>query len=395
MTFFCNEGKSNVLGVSYHNFFPTPAQTDYITVQSSENIRAKKWRMHLFGSLSGNNLVAYESPTTEQNPQSITDQLAAADFGLAYGITSNLEYGLNLPMHINHSIKPDTDRKYIAQRWVTMIHNQFKYVFQRRGENTVDGAGAAIVASVDLPNTRQDGFLGQKQNPIATVEVVYDQGDETESFALNAGYRWRSPGVAYADAPVFPLEDQLLFSGAYQRQFAKNRKLSWIAEFYGAYPLDLGIYKNAKDISSGEAVFGVRGGPSKSRRWTIGCGTEVFKGSLSPDWRLFAGWSWDFTLAGKKKEADVLLEQRKVHGVADGLSDPLDQGPSGPIIEDGDRDGVIDDDDMCPRTPRGVRVDVEGCPIDSDDDSIPDYEDRCPKTPKGEVVNGQGCTVLK
>ncbi len=386
---------ANVLGVSYQNFFPSPAQTDYITIHSTESIRAKKWRMHLFGTLSGNNLFAYDLPNSTQDKHQITDQLAAADFGVAYGITSNLEYGLNLPMHISHVINPDSDRSYLAQRWVTLIHNQFKCVLQRRGESETDGSGAAVVTSIDLPNTRQDGFLGSKQAPIITVEAVYDRGNEAASWALNAGYRWRSPGEPYIDAPVFPLQDQLLVSAGYQRQFVKNRKLSWIAEFYGAYPLDLGEYKSAKDISSAEAIFGLRGGPSKASRWTIGCGTEVLKGTMSPDWRLFAGWSWDFTWARTAKQTDVILEQRKIYGTADDISDPLAHEDPGPVIEDGDRDGILDDDDMCPRTSRGIKVDQEGCPFDSDDDSVPDYEDRCPNTPKDEVVNGQGCPALK
>jgi hypothetical protein len=386
---------ANVLGISYQNFFPTPAQTDYITVHSSESIRAKKWRMHIFGTLSGNNLFAYDLPASNQQTHDISDQLAAGSFGIAYGITSDLEFGLSLPTHLNHSIKPEADRTYLAQRLVTMIHNQFKYVFQRRGENATDETGLAIVTSVDLPNTRQDGFLGQRQTPLLTIEAVYDKGSEIDSYSLNAGYRWRSPGEHFSDSPVLPLQDQLLVSAAYQRQFLKNRKLSWITEFYGAYPLDNGDYRRTKEISSAEAIFGVRGGASKSRRWTLGLGTEVLKGTMSPDWRLFAGWSWDFTWAKIDEKEDSILEQRKIHGVADDIADPMAGEDTGPIIEDGDRDGILDDDDMCPRTSRGVKVDREGCPFDTDDDSVPDYEDRCPNTPKGEVVNGQGCNALK
>lgn len=390
-----NLTRANVLGVSYQNFMPTPAQTDYITVHSTESIRARKWRMHIFGSISGNNLLAYDVPATNQESHLITDQLVSADFGVAYGITSNLEYGVNLPMNIHHTITPERDRAFLAQRWVTLIHNQFKYVLQRRGEVENDESGAAIVGSIDLPNTRQDGFIGDKQNPIASIEFVYDKGTEVQSWAINAGYRWRSPGLAYPDSPVLPLQDQLLVSAAYQKQFVKNRRLSWVAEFFGAYPIDKGDYHSAKDISSAEAIFGVRGGPSKLNRWTVGCGAEVFKGTLSPDWRLFAGWSWDFTWARNQKNDDVLLHQRKTYGVGDGIADPMGVDESGPSIEDTDHDGIIDESDLCPRTPRGVRVDRDGCPFDSDDDTIPDYEDRCPNTPKGEVVNGQGCPVLK
>jgi OOP family OmpA-OmpF porin len=58
---------------------------------------------------------------------------------------------------------------------------------------------------------------------------------------------------------------------------------------------------------------------------------------------------------------------------------------------DSDGDGVTDDLDRCPNTPRGVKVDAHGCPIDSDGDGVPDYLDKCPNTPKGATVDARGC----
>jgi len=62
---------------------------------------------------------------------------------------------------------------------------------------------------------------------------------------------------------------------------------------------------------------------------------------------------------------------------------------------DSDGDGVFDEADQCPDTPKGVQVDANGCPIDSDGDGVPDYLDRCPDTPKGAKVNARGCWILK
>lgn len=58
---------------------------------------------------------------------------------------------------------------------------------------------------------------------------------------------------------------------------------------------------------------------------------------------------------------------------------------------DADRDGVVDDLDACPATPRGVTVDARGCPVDSDADGVADYLDQCPATPAGARVDGTGC----
>jgi OOP family OmpA-OmpF porin len=64
---------------------------------------------------------------------------------------------------------------------------------------------------------------------------------------------------------------------------------------------------------------------------------------------------------------------------------------------DSDGDGVPDNLDKCPGTPRGTAVDRTGCPkapvakLDSDGDGVPDDRDKCPNTPKGATVNADGC----
>ena len=64
-------------------------------------------------------------------------------------------------------------------------------------------------------------------------------------------------------------------------------------------------------------------------------------------------------------------------------------------VRDSDGDGVPDDQDRCPNTPFGTRVDSFGCPVmvDSDGDGVPDDRDRCPNTPAGVQVDSTGCPV--
>lgn len=60
---------------------------------------------------------------------------------------------------------------------------------------------------------------------------------------------------------------------------------------------------------------------------------------------------------------------------------------------DSDGDGVTDDKDQCPDTPKGVKVDAKGCPLDTDGDGVPDYLDSCPDTPAGMEVDKWGCPL--
>jgi len=87
----------------------------------------------------------------------------------------------------------------------------------------------------------------------------------------------------------------------------------------------------------------------------------------------------------------------------DGVYDDKDECPNTPKgakvdergCPDSDNDGVPDDRDDCPNnTPEEISagVDSRGCPKDSDGDGVPDYRDRCPNSPPGAVVRADGCS---
>lgn len=46
--------------------------------------------------------------------------------------------------------------------------------------------------------------------------------------------------------------------------------------------------------------------------------------------------------------------------------------------KDEDHDGVSDKNDKCAGTPKGIKVDENGCPLDVDKDGVVDYLDKCP-----------------
>jgi OOP family OmpA-OmpF porin len=86
----------------------------------------------------------------------------------------------------------------------------------------------------------------------------------------------------------------------------------------------------------------------------------------------------------------------------DGVADPMDKCPDTPkgtkvdaegCALDSDGDGVTDDKDQCPGTPKGTEVDANGCPLDSDGDGVIDAKDECPNTPAGVKVDVKGCAL--
>ena len=84
----------------------------------------------------------------------------------------------------------------------------------------------------------------------------------------------------------------------------------------------------------------------------------------------------------------------------DGVKNSIDQCPTtaeGVKVDengcalDSDRDGVLDGDDKCPDTKLGTEVGVDGCELDSDHDGVFNSQDICPNTPAGAKVNSDGC----
>jgi OOP family OmpA-OmpF porin len=109
-----------------------------------------------------------------------------------------------------------------------------------------------------------------------------------------------------------------------------------------------------------------------------------------------------FTFGGKKK-AIAATSRPSIDSDGDGVYDDQDQcpdTPSGAKVDsrgcplDSDGDGVYDDQDNCPDTPTGATVDSLGCPLDSDGDGVYDYLDKCPNTPTGARVDENGCPII-
>ena len=145
--------------------------------------------------------------------------------------------------------------------------------------------------------------------------------------------------------------------------------------------------------------------------YATGISTDLF-------YSLGAGFSYSF-FSEKDEDEDGVLDSKDmcsstpkgvkvddygcpVDGDKDGVPDYLDKCPGTPsrvLVDengcpfDGDKDGVPDYLDQCANTPNGITVDKYGCPEDSDKDGVPDFMDICPDTPKGITVDKNGCST--
>ncbi len=111
--------------------------------------------------------------------------------------------------------------------------------------------------------------------------------------------------------------------------------------------------------------------------YTLAKDIDGVQGARSNNSYLYSNVSVHYSFGKNRKEA----ESGKIYENVDWVS----------IANlDSDDDGVIDTDDRCPGTPKGVKVDEFGCPLDTDEDGVPDYLDKEPKTKKGLKVDENG-----
>ncbi|MDY6849870.1 MAG: OmpA family protein [Thermodesulfobacteriota bacterium] len=153
-------------------------------------------------------------------------------------------------------------------------------------------------------------------------------------------------------------------------------------------------YENGSDDS--EALFNWGGGIKYWLTENTALRADVrhlLTGEVVNNMSYSAGLAWQFAEAAKPEPRD---------GDGDGVPDDRDQCPGTPrgvqvddkgCPLDSDGDGVADYLDKCPGTPKGTSVDDKGCPLDSDGDGVPDHLDQCPDTPRGASVDDKGCAL--
>jgi len=161
-------------------------------------------------------------------------------------------------------------------------------------------------------------------------------------------------------------------------------------------------------------LFGLQLDYRISKKWSLfinATGNKPFMTTLNDP---------DFYMSNKQTDNSKDLLVNGVIGIAfsierkknkdsdqDGVKDELDKCPDTPKGEtvnqegcsesqlDDDSDGIVNMLDKCPATPKGEKVNANGCSdsqLDDDVDGVSNQKDKCPNTPKGEKVNADGCS---
>ncbi|MCH8544640.1 MAG: Ig-like domain-containing protein [Alcanivorax sp.] len=250
-----------------------------------------------------------------------------------------------------------------------------------------------VVASIGLLSTSvatashqfyAGGGVGQSRLAPDTDNTGYRIDDRTDTaLDLFVGYQWHphwSAELSWHDLGVAELEPTLpgLDPFDVDYRFLGLSGLAYLKGFdWDARGWDLfGRLGVGTLDTSGEGGISV----DQDKDWQMFFGAGM-------EYRFARGWATRLQATSFDKDAAVVtLDVLKRFGRR-----PTPPPPPPPLDSDGD--GVIDELDQCPDTPRGVAVDDVGCPLDSDGDGVPDYLDQCPNTPRGAPVDEVGCPL--
>lgn len=267
---------------------------------------------------------------------------------------------------------------------------------------------AALALAVATPAVAEQSTQYIYINPFVAFQYFDDKRELSESGTFGGGLeyrftdRWAAEAVysrANADRKGAPGDsdfDELRLDGLYYLADADQTWNPYLA--FGAGHADFGDNGPNGTLGSNhdETRVNLGGGVRYNVNDTVSLRGDLreFHGidNSTFDTQVSLGISFAFgRLVGSPDPKDTDL---------DGITDDRDQCPGTPrgaTVDgygcelDDDNDGVVNSQDQCPSTPAGARVDNQGCELDSDGDGVVDSQDQCPDTTAGAEVDEVGC----
>ncbi len=300
LSFLTTAAYANVVGVDAQNFNPTTNGLDFVTVQSSETLEPGIINLGLFFNYAINTLPNYVNTTTQSRTEP-ADELFSMDLSIGLGLTKDWDIGFAVPQVLAQSVDDNNTvfRGRFGNTGVTEYRFNTKYRFFGDSKG-----GLATILSMNWHVIENYPFTGTDPGPTFNIELAYDFTVGGFNIGTNIGYRFRNPGEPIAGIPVEPYPDQFIFSlaGSYLLE-SINTKV--IAELFSALPTETVQFTSDRELSSAEALLGLKWDVSNSMALHIGGGTELYQGAASPDWRMYTGINWAIgPLFGKQYEAE-------------------------------------------------------------------------------------------
>ena len=245
------------------------------------------------------------------------------------------------------------------------------------------GFGLAVDLGLTAPTATGDSFLGE-DGLTFVPKLIAELNLDDLRFALNLGYRLRkNQALTFTASGVdLPVNDELLI-GVGAGYALMDKHLYLIGELQTASAAT--DYFGSDNTSYIEGDLGARYHTDLGLAFSVGGGGGWLAGYGNPQVRMFASVGWVPLKAGPKDEdGDGIVDEQDIcprePEDVDGFQDS--EGCPDP---DNDADGILDVDDPCPvqAEDKDGFQDEDGCPEpDNDNDGALDADDKCPDTPE-------------
>ncbi len=306
--------RANVVGVDAQNFNPTTSGLDFVTVHSSKTLSPGIFNFGMFFNYAANTLPYYEDVTQQKFKP--VDTLLSMDLNMGIGLMNNWDIGISLPQVLNQTLDENSTqfRGFFEQTGINEIRINSKY-------RVWDGVsqGLAVIGSVNWFLIEDYPYTGTDPGPTYNLEIAYDNTINKFKWGVNLGYRFRNEGDPVPGIPVTPFGDQMLASIATSYYF-EDYDFKIIGEIFSSFPTDVDDTTSAstnRELSSAEALIGGKWDLPYDIAAHMGLGTELFNGTSSPDWRVYAGVNWTFGPIFSSQEetpqSEYFMEQEEVY----------------------------------------------------------------------------------
>ncbi len=380
--------------VPVQQFAPAPGgDNNYVNVHGAGIMPHLKPSVGLYLNYAHDPLILRRVNTNEE--VSLLQHHLQMDLVAALGVADFFEIGLAIPLTLYQSSgdSSDTLRPNQIDAFTT---GDIRVVpkFKLFGED--EGFGLAIAVPMTLPTGSPENLQGNESitlDPRLIAQYVFSKNFR---LALNVGFNWRPEKQTLFNIDVV---NELTGGLGIEYKFdpISVGTFAIIAEGWGKFSIESGTQAEERPF---EVALAGRWWPEDHHAVTLGVSRGLTQGYGSPDFRVFAGYT--YTPIGDD-DPD-----------GDGLRGEDDQCPDDPEDFDGfededgcpdrdnDKDGILDSRDKCPLDPEDIDgfEDQDGCPEpDNDGDRICDPwvsqqgleakcegvctgNDQCPKDPE-------------
>jgi outer membrane protein OmpA-like peptidoglycan-associated protein len=307
---------TSVLALNVQNFQPSQAYTDGLQLYTSDTL--KKWDVSLGLAINYvHNPLEVGTVGAAGRTQGLVDQLITTDFLVSVGLTDWWTLNVDVPVNLFHNIAPGINpaRDKGGPEFGDV---RFSSKFTLYNANkTKHGWGLAFIPYVNAPTGDQNVFVGYA-NTTGGAVLAFDKIIKSNRFYVNTGVRFNDETLQNID-----IQHEFVFGAGYQRPLIKKIDLDVIVEMTGSTtfnnffsdevttPLDFHLALKKAFLKKKNLVAYVGG----SRGITGGYG--------SPDFRVFTGLSYTFSIKPKAKFFPGIVYFRFDKEVVDNPYEPV------------------------------------------------------------------------